>query len=454
LAVTAEEAAVVVPSARQLEWQNMEFYAFIHFGLNTFTGREWGEGKEDPGIFNPAYCNPSQWAEVCKSAGMTGLILTCKHHDGFCLWPSGYTDYSVKSAPWRNGTGDVVGETAKACGEAGLKFGIYLSPWDRHEPSYGDSPAYNQYYLHQLRELLTGYGELFCVWLDGACGEGRNGKKQEYDWDAYYALIRELQPGAVISVCGPDVRWCGNEAGHTRRSEWSVVPSGMRDNERIREKSQQADDREFARRIDSTEEDIGSRSILFDTDLAVWYPAEVNTSIRPGWFYHEEEDTQVKSVETLLDLYERTVGGNSGLLLNLPPDKRGLIPEQDAMNLRLLGEQLRRIYGNDLAQGANLREYCCELEGGNRIELELDFRHMVEFNRILLQEDIRSGQRVERFELLCWHEGAWHAVYEGTVVGYKKICVLEQHVQAERIKLRIQESRLKPVIRSFKVYFG
>ena len=206
-------AASIKPSERQLAWQEMEFYAFIHFTVNTYTDMEWGQGDEDPAIFNPVELDANQWVEVCKAAGMKGLLLTCKHHDGFCLWPSKYTEHSVKSSPWKNGKGDIVKELSEACRKAGLKFGVYLSPWDRHEKSYGDSDKYNEYFKNQLRELLTNYGDIFCVWFDGACGEGPNGQKQVYDWDGYYSLIRELQPGAVISVCGPDVRWCGNEAG-------------------------------------------------------------------------------------------------------------------------------------------------------------------------------------------------------------------------------------------------
>lgn len=276
-----EYAANIKPSERQLAVQEMEFYAFFHFTINTFTDMEWGTGKEDPAWFNPEQLDADQWVEACISAGMRGLILTCKHHDGFCLWPSRYTEHTVRNSPWRSGLGDVVKEVADACRRGGIKFGIYLSPWDRHEPSYGDSARYNQFFLNQLRELLTGYGDLFCVWFDGACGEGPNGKRQEYDWEAYYSLIRELQPNAAISVCGPDIRWCGNEAGHCRESEWSVVPSSLRQNEAIQEKSQQADDREFARRYESDEEDLGSRDVIQGEQELVWYPAEVNTSIRP-----------------------------------------------------------------------------------------------------------------------------------------------------------------------------
>ena len=256
------EAVSVAPSPRQLAWQELEFYGFLHFGMNTFTGREWGDGTASPACFDPAQLDAEQWAAALKSAGMRGAILTCKHHDGFCLWPSAHTDYSVKHAPWKGGKGDVVGEVAAACRKAGLKFGVYLSPWDRHDARYGSGKPYDDYYVAQLTELLTGYGELFCVWLDGACGEGPNGKRQAYDWPRYYETIRALQPGAVISVCGPDVRWCGNEAGHCRPSEWSVVPAQLRDAAYTAQRSQQADDAAFARRVSREDEDLGSRAAL------------------------------------------------------------------------------------------------------------------------------------------------------------------------------------------------
>ena len=314
----------VVPSPRQFAYQQLEFYAFVHFTVNTFTGREWGDGTEDPAIFNPEKLDARQWARAVKSAGMRGLILTCKHHDGFCLWPSRYTEHSVAHSPYQGGKGDIVRETAQACREEGLRFGAYLSPWDRNNPLYGQGKAYDDYFCAQLEELLTGYGDIFAVWFDGACGEGPNGKKQYYDWERYYALIRKLQPGACINVCGPDIRWCGNEAGDTRPSEWSVVPARTRDTEKIASLSQQADDESFRqRKISASDKDLGSREALREEQELIWYPAEVNTSIRPGWFYHPEEDNQVKSLDTLLDVYVRSVGGNGTFLLNIPPRQRG-----------------------------------------------------------------------------------------------------------------------------------
>ncbi|WP_138494599.1 alpha-L-fucosidase [Paenibacillus pinistramenti] len=483
-------AARIKPSPRQLAWQSLEFYAFIHFTVNTFTDREWGLGDESPSLFNPSDLDARQWAEACKAAGMKGLILTCKHHDGFCLWPSSVTEHSVKNSPWRGGQGDLVREVSDACREAGLKFGIYLSPWDRHEPSYGDSDAYNEYFVHQLTELLTGYGELFSVWFDGACGEGPNGKRQVYDWDRYYAVIRELQPGAVISVCGPDVRWCGNETGHTRASEWSVVPTSLQDNEKIQAKSQTEDDGSFAGRINSDEDDLGSRSIIEQAEVLVWYPAEVNTSIRPGWFYHASEDNQVKSAEELMELYERTVGGNSALLLNLPPDRRGRIHEQDVRSLAGLGARIRALYSRNLAAGAAAKasasldaEHGPQLavsglaadgsgadgggwsapEGTEQAELEVDLGSAQTFNRIVLQEPIAQGQRIEAFRIEVLEDNLpegelpedaaahWKTIYEGTVIGHKHICRFPA-ITARHLRLVIEQSRWCPALQNFAVY--
>ncbi|WP_339275582.1 alpha-L-fucosidase [Paenibacillus sp. FSL W8-0426] len=465
-------AARIVPSERQLAWQEMEFYAFIHFTVNTFTDREWGTGDEDPALFAPTELDARQWVRACKSAGMTGLILTCKHHDGFCLWPSKHTDHTVSASPWREGRGDLVREVAEACREGGLRFGIYLSPWDRHEPSYGDSARYNAFFLNQLRELLTGYGELFCVWFDGACGEGPNGKRQEYDWPAYYALIRELQPGAVISVCGPDVRWCGNEAGCVRSSEWSVVPAHMQDNEKIQAESQQVDDGQFASRIGTQDDDLGSREVIRRHSRLIWYPAEVNTSIRPGWFYHASEDDQVKSLKELLAVYYGAVGGNATFLLNLPPDKRGLIHERDLERLNELGNHLRETFRDNLALRARAeasearggkhtpamvldgdkQTYWSPREGTEQAWLQLELPGRAIFDRIVLMEHIRSGQRIERFRLdarTC--DGSWQEIYCGTVVGYKRICCFDP-VEADAVRLTIEQSRWCPTLSGFGIY--
>lgn len=465
------KAANTVPSERQYNWQQMEFYAFAHFGINTFTNREWGKGDESPALFNPTDFDADQWVEAVKSAGMTGLILTAKHHDGFCLWPSAYTEHSVKNSPWKDGKGDVVKEVAEACRRGGIKFGIYLSPWDRHEPSYGSGEEYNTFYKNQLRELMTNYGELFCLWFDGACGEGKNGRKQEYDWEGYYSLIRELQPGAVINICGPDVRWCGNEAGKCRESEWSVVPSSMVDNEKVAEKSQQEDDAAFAKKVDSTDEDLGSRKVIEQAKDCVWYPCEVDTSIRPGWFYHKNQDRKVKSLKKLIKIYENSVGGNASLLLNIPPDKKGRIANADVKRLKEFGSYLRNTYSENLATGAKAKASECEsdsvsaamaltadkkefwkpCDGTEKAELTVDFDKNVTFSRIVLGEQILVGQRVEKFSIYAEKKGKWKTVFDGTVIGYKKICKFRK-VKASKIKIVFEQSRVCPTLAKLEVY--
>lgn len=469
MGIPIQHAAQVYPSARQLALQDLEFYAFVHFSVNTFTGAEWGTGTEDPAIFDPTRFQADQWVEACIAAGMKGLILTCKHHDGFCLWPSQYTEHSVRNSPWRDGKGDMVKEVADACRKGNLKFGVYLSPWDLHERTYGDSEVYNEYFKNQLRELLTQYGDIFCVWFDGACGEGPNGKRQVYDWEGYYALIRELQPNAVISVCGPDIRWCGNEAGHCRESEWSVVPASLADNEKIQGKSQQADDREFAKRYDSGDDDLGSRAIIANESELIWYPAEVNTSIRPGWFYHEEEDDKVKSLDELLHVYYGSVGGNASFLLNIPPDRRGLFHENDVRRLRELGETLGRTFGRDLASNktamasesksgfeadnllnGNPDTYWAPEEGTEYAAIVVDLHEETAFNHIVLKEHL-MGQRIERFELEYKDGDQWKHLYTGTIVGRKRICRFET-VESRFIKLTISESRWWPNLSALEVY--
>jgi alpha-L-fucosidase len=465
-------AAQIVPSPRQLAWQETEFYAFIHFGINTFTDKEWGHGDEDPALFNPTEFNAKQWVEVCQSAGMKGLIMTCKHHDGFCLCPSAYTEYSVKNSPWRGGNGDLVKEVSDACREAGIRFGVYLSPWDRHDQRYGSS-LYNEYFKAQLWELLTSYGDIFCVWLDGACGEGPNGLKQVYDWDGYYEVIRELQPGAVISVCGPDVRWCGNEAGHTRESEWSVVPATLQDCEKIQEESQHVDDGEFSKMVNSRDENLGGREAIRNAEKLVWYPAEVNTSIRPGWFYHAAEDDQVRSVDQLLDIYYKSVGGNATFLLNLPPDRRGLIHDNDAKRMAELGEILRLTYQHNLASDAhaaatetlnqdhdanrildgNKDTYWCPQEGTEQAAIEIDMKEERTFDTIVLKEHIQSGQRIEKLRLEYLQGGVWQPFFACTVVGYKRICQFPK-VTARHVRLTVLESRWCPTLSAFEVYLA
>jgi len=458
------KAARVVPSERQLRWQALEFQAFVHFGMNTFTDREWGEGTEDPRLFRPTDLSADQWVEAVKAAGIRGLIVTAKHHDGFCLWPSAFTEHSVKASPWKDGKGDVVGEVAEACRKGGLAFGVYLSPWDRHEPSYGDSPRYNEHFKNQLRELLTRYGEISEVWFDGACGEGPNGKRQVYDWAGYFALIRELQPGAVISIMGPDARWIGNEAGVTRESEWSVIPV-VGDDDSPDEKNPGG-----IAGLDAQAKDLGSFGRIADAarlgGRLIWYPGQVDVSIRPGWFYHAVEDDKVKTLDHLLDIYYTSVGGNAQLLLNIPPDKRGRIHENDARRLKELGDRLKATFAVNLAEGA-------KTETGHEIKLVdgTDKRGRPtgysgqgpdvfscvlggarSFNTALLMEDISRGQHVEEFALEVW-DGAdemigrdslgatgWREVAKGSTIGWKKLLRFPT-VTAKWVRIRILGSR-------------
>lgn len=457
-----------VPTARQIAYQQMEFFCFIHFTVNTFTGSEWGDGTEPESIFNPTELDARQWAKAAADGGMKGLILTCKHHDGFCLWPSKYTEHSIKNSPYKNGKGDIVRETAEACREYGLKFGVYLSPWDRNNSSYGKGKEYDDYYIKQLTELLTEYGDIFVVWLDGACGEGPNGKVQTYDWQRYYDLVRKLQPNAVISISGPDIRWCGNEAGEVRPSEWSVVAADMTDPAITAALSQQEDNEEFRNRpLDETQEDLGSRERLANEKNLAWYPAETDVSIRPGWFYHPEEDEQVRSFDNLKDIYLKSVGGNTTLLLNLPPMKNGKIHPTDVKNLKELGDFIRGTFRTNLADQAkleavperdkngntaealrsdNYETYFINEDGNRNLQIVLEWSEEKELNYLVLKEAIPYSQRVEKFTISYGQQdGKMKECYQGTTIGYKRIIDLNK-VKTSKIVVEIKDARVAPVM--------
>lgn len=463
-----ERLAAVRPHKRQVDFQSLEFYGFIHFTVNTFTDREWGDGTESPDVFDPKSLCAEQWVTALKSAGMRGVILTCKHHDGFCLWHSRYTRHSVEYSPFRR---DVVKEVSEACRKHGMKFGIYLSPWDRNCPLYGRGKEYDDYFTAQLTELLTGYGEIFTVWFDGACGEGADGKKQYYDWERYYAVIRELQPNACINVCGPDIRWCGNEAGHTRPSEWSVVPARTRDTEKISESSQHEDSEEFRlRKISAWDIDLGSRSVLADEAELVWYPAEVNTSIRPGWFWHESENDKVKSLDELVNIYYNSVGGNATFLLNVPPTSEGLIHKNDVKRLKELGEYLERAFSQPITHTAELSSdtaaagcsaenmlsdsydgYYTPEKGRNTAVITAHLQTAENIGHIVIKENICLGQRVESFIVEAGNGGDLTEIYRGTVIGYKRIIPLRS-VRADTIRITVTDSRTEPVISFLGIY--
>lgn len=462
----------LTPSPRQLRQQQMEQYAFVHFTVNTFTGREWGDGTEPEACFNPTALDADQWVSALRAAHMRGLILTCKHHDGFCLWPSRHTDHTVARSPFRGGKGDVVWEVSDACRRGGLRFGIYLSPWDRHSPLYGQGKAYDDYFVAQLTELLTQYGDIFCVWFDGACGEGPNGKRQRYDWPRYYETIRRLQPEACISVCGPDIRWCGNEAGDTREAEWSVVPRRTMDTEKIAQDSQQQDSDAFRQRvIRAQDQDLGSRERLKDEPDLIWYPAEVNTSIRPGWFYHPEEDALVRPLETLIHIYERSVGGNAMLLLNIPPDRRGLFHEADVARLKAFGAYLEKAYGDNLLERAD-EISCAQAAAGHPIqaalqvgddayfrtpdsitqaEIILRWQEAQSIRRVVLQENLRESQRIEQYALDMETPVGWQEIARGRVVGNKRIITLPE-IRTAALRLRILDARVAITLSFMGVY--
>ncbi|HEY8387785.1 MAG TPA: alpha-L-fucosidase [Parasegetibacter sp.] len=463
------KAANVVPSDRQFRWQQLELTAFIHFGVNTFTNKEWGDGTESPEIFNPTSLDADQWAQICKAAGVKLMILTAKHHDGFCLWPSKFTEHSVKNSPWKNGQGDVVKEAVDACRRVGIGFGVYLSPWDRNSPYFGDSAKYNDYFINQLTELLTQYGKIDEVWFDGANGEGPNGKQQVYDFDRWYNHIRELQPDAIIAVMGPDVRWVGTETGYGRDTEWSVVPVDEQQQDKIAQNSQQ--NVSFTPK-NMMDDDLGSRDKIFKARSLVWYPAETDVSIRPGWFYHREEDDQVKSPEKLLDIYFNSVGKNGVLLLNIPPDKRGKIHQNDSLSLIQWKSLLDETFSVNLLKGSKVSVSSGKFSSGNDASgmtdgayssywiadesdttavIEFQLSEKIKFDVLMLQEYIKKGQRIESFVLEYNDGDNWKEIVGGTTVGYKRLLRFDE-VDANRIRLRITASRLNPTIAEIGLY--
>ena len=436
-----ELAARLVPTEQQLAWQRMELTAFLHFGINTFTNREWGDGTEDPSLFNPTAFDADQWIRTLKAAGFRMVILTAKHHDGFCLWPTKTTRHSVASSPWKQGRGDVVREVREACDRHGMKFGVYLSPWDRNAACYGDSPAYNRFFIEQLTELLSNYGEVHEVWFDGANGEGPNGKKQVYDWDAFYRTIRRLQPNAVTAIMGDDVRWVGNEKGIGRETEWSatVLTPGV-----------------YARAAENNRRlgvygkapDLGSRKMLENATELFWYPSEVDVSIRPGWFYHAAEDAKVKSLKHLVDIYFQSVGYNSVLLLNIPPDRRGRIHAADSTRLQEFAGYLGRTFSDDrVLEGEQL---WIAPAGSQRV---YDLRPASRINVVLLQEEIAAGQRVERFTVEALTAAGWEKVGEGTTIGYKRLLRIPE-AEASALRIRLTETRLEGRICRVGAFFA
>jgi len=436
-----QKAANVVPTPRQLRWQNLELTTFFHFGVNTMTGREWGDGKEDISSFNPAELDAKQWVKTVKDAGFKQVIITAKHHDGFCLWPSKYTEHSVKNTPYKGGKGDIVKEVAEACKLYNVGFGVYLSPWDRNNADYGDTEKYNKYFMEQLTELLSNYGKVDEVWFDGANGEGPNGKKPVYHFEDWYRLIRKLQPQAVIAISGPDVRWVGTESGKGRLTEWSVVPIGQQTNISTAQNSQK--DISFPPQGDMTGDDLGGRDKIVKAKTLAWYPAETDVSIRPGWFYHAAEDSKVKTPDELMNIYFTSVGRNSVLLLNIPPNKQGLISESDQKTLQGWKHKMDATFNHNLLSGTPVKK--------NGMTWEYDLKQAKTFDVLALQEDISKGQRVEKFTAEYWNNNQWIKFAEGTTVGYKRLIKFDM-ITATKVRIRIESSRLSPNVSNVGLY--
>lgn len=461
-AVEAPQAMPVVPNEQQLAWHEMEQYAFIHFTTNTFTGREWGYGDEKPEIFNPTEADPNQWAKVIKDAGLKGIILTTKHHDGFCLWPSKYTEHSVKNSPWKDGKGDLVKETAEACKKHGLKFGIYLSPWDRNHAQYGQK-EYVEYYRKQLKELIDKYGPVFEIWFDGANGgDGYYGGAKEmrkidnktyYDWATIWAMVREMAPNAIMfSDGGPDIRWCGNERGYIGETNWCTVDT----------------DTIYAGKS-------GINRLLnegADTG-ADWCPAEVDVSIRPGWFYHETEDSKVRTPENLFNIYLTSVGRGANLLLNLPPDQRGLIHEKDVESLMGWKKLIDEAFDDNLAlkaevsasshrgdakafAPANVNDedkdtYWATDDAITNGSIEFHWDEPQSVKYVLMQEYIKLGQRIEEVEVEAFDGNEWKQAAKATTVGYKRILPIDE-VQTTGIRINFKKAKACPVISNIEIY--
>ena len=440
-----EKAGRVVPTERQLRHlRETPFYAFVHFSPNTYTGLEWGTGKEDPAIFNPTELDCDSWVEAIKSAGMKGAVITAKHHDGFCLWQTETTEHSIKNSPYKNGKGDIVREFADACRRGGIKFGFYLSPWDRNCELYG-TDAYNDFYRAQLTELLTNYGEVFHVWFDGACGEGPSGKKQVYDFESYFELVRKYQPNAtVFKDEGPDIRWCGNESGSARAAEWAVVPWEL-----CYFCEKQTEGKLFdgeLKHIYNSDKDIGTlENIMYSSGL-VFCPSEIDMSIRPGWFYHPEEEPH--SLERLFNTYLRSVGGNTTFNLNIPPMPNGKFDQRDIVRLKELGDKIRSSFAVDFCENAKVTRTSL---GGYQCEYLVELDEEKDINFFELEEDITQGQRVESFRILRRKDGFWDKVYSNyTTIGNKRI--IEEDVQCDAFKIVVEASRGEPIISKIAAY--
>jgi alpha-L-fucosidase len=455
----------VLPNKGQLAWHEMEFYGFAHFTTNTFTDKEWGFGDESPEIFNPTEFDAEQIVSILKDAGMKGVIVTCKHHDGFCLWPSKYTEHDVSSSPYKDGKGDIIREFADACEKYDMKFGAYLSPWDRNHPDYG-TQKYITYFRNQMEELLTEYGEIFEFWFDGANGgDGYYGGANEsrkidratyYDWPTTWKMLNDIQPDTVIfSDIGPGCRWIGNESGHAGDPCWATyTPQPLPGNDTF-----------GPGYVEHTLGHNGTRNGKY------WIPGEVDVSIRPGWFYHASQDDKVRTPENIIDMYFGSVGQGASFLLNVPPDRRGLIHENDEASLRATGAILRATFGKNLADGAfaeasntrgdgfgpdNLLDdsrdtYWATNDAITEPSVTLNLDGEKTFNVISLREHLPLGQRIDDWALDAWFDGAWKEIGKGTAIGSRRLW-RGNYITTDRVRLRITKSPVCPAISEFAVY--
>ena len=455
-------ATEVRPSPAQLDYQEREMLGFIHIGMNTFTGREWGTGTESPSIFNPDKLDADAWIKAYKEAGITAVIFVAKHHDGFCVWPTKYSDHSIAHSPWKNGKGDMVREVSDACRKYGVKFCLYLSPWDMHEPTYG-TDAYNDHYIRQMEELLTNYGPVYLLWFDGAgTSSSVSGKNMRFDWERIFRRARELQPGILLSGA-PDIRWVGNEAGKGRETEWCV--QGIND---------------YAAAIgarkghNTTAKELASIEDLRAKQRLIWYPSRAGLPLRKGWFYKPEDDYTTKSLAYLVDCYFSSIGQNSNVLLNLSPDTHGLIPERDSKRLIEFGKIIQKMKEVDYAKGAKVKAVSGwtgrtngkvitdadpftswnTAEGTEEAVAEITLKRKATVNVIKLQENVRDfGQRVERFAVDAWLDGRWTEVGASTTIGYRKMLRLKEAITTDRFRVRFQDARLSISWGNFSLYY-
>ncbi len=426
------------PNERQMFIMDLGYYNFIHFGINTFTKKEWGSGHVPTSEFKLEKLDTDKWVQDLMATGSKGVIITAKHHDGFCLFPSKYTDYCVKNTPFMDGKGDVIGSLAASCKKFGFRLGFYLSPWDRHEETYG-TEAYNDYFCNQLEELCTNYGEIFCFWFDGACGEGANGRKQNYDWDRYFATIHKYQPNCVITNCAYDVRWIGNERGWAREAEWAVVPKRLQCFDNVMRVSQQKEGSFVLHRIDTTDKDLGQRKTIVEGEEMVFWPSEMDISATyAGWFYRKWfEIFLARSVRNFVNCYKRSVGNNALLIVNVAPNPKGELPAKFIRRMIKAKEKIQKMFREQVE---------CQLDKINDYEFQVAFPKG-KVSKLVLAEDLTKSQRIEEFALFANGK----RIFKSKTIGFKKFCIFKK-IETDKITIKVLDSRCEPYIKSCKVF--